>query len=320
MRKFLKWLGMGLLVAVVGLVAAYWTPDTDPAAMRAKYGTPPSQFVDLGGGLTVHLRDEGPRDAPAIVLLHGSNADLRAWDDWARDLSRDHRVIRFDQIGHGLTGPSPTRDYATAAFIADVNRVADKLGVKNFILGGSSMGGGIGWAYAAAHPERLRGLILVDPGGAPVETKERDQQPLGFRIARMPLLRDAALRITPRSLIERSLSQSVSNKAVVTDAAVDRYWELLRYPGNRQATLDRFSTQRPPTDEAQVRGIRTPTLILWGAEDKVLPATGARWFGDRIAGSQVIVYPGTGHLPMEEVPERSLADVRGWLAKLPAPR
>ncbi len=320
MPKFLKWLGIGLLAVAIGFVVAFWTPDTEPTAMRAKYGGPPSKFLALESGLTVHLRDEGPRDAQAIVLLHGSNADLHTWEAWTRELAKSNRVIRFDQIGHGLTGPSPTRDYSTAAFVADVDRVADKLGLKTFVLGGSSMGGGIGWAYAAARPDRLRGLILVDAGGAPVGSTERDQQPLGFRIARTPILRDAVLKITPRSLIERSLSQSVSNKAVVTEAAVDRYWELLRYPGNRQATLDRFALQRPPSDEAQVRAIRTPTLILWGAEDKVLPASGAQWFGERIAGSQVIVYPGVGHLPMEEIPEKSLADVRAWLAKLPPSR
>src|SRR3546814_19910553 len=73
-------------LALLALVAIAYvllrTPDTDPAEMRAKYGATPSQFVELDGGLTVHLRDEGPQDgnadAPAIVPLHGSNADLHA--------------------------------------------------------------------------------------------------------------------------------------------------------------------------------------------------------------------------------------------------
>ena len=70
----------GLLVLAGLALVVFRTPDTDAAAMRAKYGAPPSQFVDLGDGLTVHLRDEGPRDAPVIVLLHGSNADLAHLD------------------------------------------------------------------------------------------------------------------------------------------------------------------------------------------------------------------------------------------------
>jgi pimeloyl-ACP methyl ester carboxylesterase len=314
--RFLKWAFGLLLLAVVGLGIAYWTPDTDKAAMRAKYGGPPSQFVDLGGGLTVHLRDEGPRDGPVVMLLHGSNADLHTWDPWAARLTTaGYRVVRFDQIGHGLTGPSPNRDYGMAAFTGDVSRVADKLGIGKFVLAGNSMGGGIAWNFAVAQPERLRGLILVDASGAPVDTKQ--SLPIGFRIARTPVLRDAMLHITPRSVIEQSLHQSVSNQAIVTPAVVDRYWEILRYPGNRQATMDRFGAAHGRGDEAKVRGIVTPTLILWGAEDKLLPASGAKWFGDRITGSTVTIYPATGHLPMEEVADRSAADVIGWLAKLP---
>jgi pimeloyl-ACP methyl ester carboxylesterase len=316
MVRFLKWALALIVVAIVGLTIAYWTPDTDKAAMRAKYGGPPSQFVDLGGGLTVHLRDEGPREGPAIVLLHGSNADLHTWDPWtARLTAAGYRVVRFDQIGHGLTGPSPTRDYSMAAFTGDVSRVADKLGITTFVLAGNSMGGGIAGLYAIAHPDRLRGLVLVDASGAPVDNKQ--SLPIGFRIARTPGARDLMLHITPRSVIESSLHQTVSNQSIVNDAMIDRYWEMLRYPGNRQATLDRFTAARTSTDETEVRRIGTPTLILWGAEDKLLPVSGADWFATRIPGSTKDVYPGVGHIPMEEVAQKSADDVIAWLAKLP---
>src|SRR3546814_1032622 len=82
-----------LLALIALLVIAYVllrTPDTDPVEMRAKYGAAPSQFVELEGGLTVHLRDEGPQDAPAIVLLHGSNADLHTWQPWVDRRSEEH--------------------------------------------------------------------------------------------------------------------------------------------------------------------------------------------------------------------------------------
>lgn len=121
MKRLGKWLA-AILVVLVGAFLLLRTPDTDPAAMRAKYGAPPSQFVDLGGGLTVHLRDEGPRndrgDAPVLVLLHGSNADLHTWDAWARALSGQFRVIRYDQIGHGLTGPNPAGGHSQDAMVA----------------------------------------------------------------------------------------------------------------------------------------------------------------------------------------------------------
>lgn len=310
---------LGLFLLLVGAAAFYfWTSNTDAAAMRAKYGAAPSQFVDIGNGITVHLRDEGPRDAPAILLLHGSNADLHTWDPWTKTLSAKYRIVRFDQIGHGLTGPNPSRDYGPQAMVATTDAVATKLGLSRFVIAGNSMGGWIAWQYAVAHPDKLAGLVLIDAGGAPVDKAQ--SLPIGFRIARTPVLRDTMLHFTPRSLVAKSLSHSVSNQAIVTDAATDRYWEMLRYPGNRQATIDRFALPFAPPQPDKLASIKTPTLILWGEQDKLLPVSGAKWFTSHIAGSKTIIYPGIGHLPMEEAADKSAADLANWLATLPPPR
>ncbi len=313
----MKTLGKILLGITALLVIGFLilrTPDTDPAEMRAKYGGPPSQFIALEDGPTVHLRDEGPKDAPAIVLLHGSNADLYAWQPWADRLRSEYRIIRFDQVGHGLTGPAPDGDYSTAAFVKTVDQVADALSLDTFVLGGNSMGGGIALAYAMAHPERLSGLILVDASGAPVK-RDGDGGNIGFTIARIPVVNNLMTWITPRSIIERSLSQSVSNQAIVTPQAVDRYWELLRYPGNRAATLARFGQPRKSFSEAEVRQVKMPTLIIWGEEDALIPFAAAAWFAENLPDTASISYPGIGHLPMEETPEHSAAAVRGWLGE-----
>jgi pimeloyl-ACP methyl ester carboxylesterase len=318
MKRFLLRFMALVAVTLIGAAAYFWTPDTDPPAMRAKYGAPPSKFVDLGNSLTVHLRDEGPRDAPVILLLHGANASLRTWDQWTRILSTKYRVIRFDQIGHGLTGPNPTARYDAEAFTSTVDAVMNKLGIKTFVIGGNSMGGWVSWEYARRHPERLNGVLLVDAFGA--QPKVEPKLPIGFRIARTPVLRNAILYFTPRPLVEKSLRQSVSNQAVVTPAEVDEYWELLRYPGNRQSTIDRFATMRATAKPSDVAGIKTATLILWGAEDKLIPVDAATWFKTNIPGSKLIIYPKIGHLPMEETPETSARDVMNWLATLPPPR
>lgn len=323
----MKWLWRGFALLVVVIAAAFLVmrvPDTDAQAMRAKYGGPPSQFVALSDGSTVHLRDEGPRDAPVIVLLHGSNADLYTWQPWVEDLRGDYRVIRYDQRGHGLTGPAGDDDYRRDAFIADVDLVADALGLDRFVLGGNSMGGAIAMGYAIAHPERLAGLVLVDAGGVPMDHRSEDASPKAtddeaggnilFTLARLPGINALVASITPRSLIERSLSQSVSNQAVVTPEAVDRYWELLRYPGNRTATLERFAIPREEYARADVARVTVPTLVMWGEEDALIPYSAAGWYMDTLPDAQLVHYPGIGHLPMEEAPERSVADLRAWLA------
>jgi pimeloyl-ACP methyl ester carboxylesterase len=318
MKRFLKWLGIALLVLIIGGAIAGYTPDTDVTAMRAKYAGSASQFVALADGLKVHVRDEGPRDAPVIVLLHGSNASLQTWDLWTTKLTPKYRVIRFDQPGHGLTGPHPKRDYSIAAFDNVVDGVTRALGVQTFTLAGNSMGGGIALSYAIAHPEQLTGLVLVDAAGAP-EAKPKSL-PIGFRIAQTPVLRDIALYITPRSFLEKSLHQSISVQSIINDSMIDRYWELLRYPGNRQATLDRFATKRAPIDPAAIRAIRTPTLIIWGEEDKLIPFSAGRWFAANIPGSKLVSYTGVGHVPMEEAADRSAGDLISWMETLPKAR
>lgn len=323
-----KWLLRGLLALVVVLVAAFLilrTPDTDPAEMRAKYGGPPSQFVEIGDGLKVHLRDEGPRNAPAIILLHGSNADLHTWEPWVQALKGQYRLIRFDQVGHGLTGPDPREDYSTANYAADIGEVADRLGLTTFVLGGNSMGGKHALAYAIAHPERLNGLVLVDGSGGPMlqiarkEGEKKDSGSIGFKIARMPGVNRIAEQITPRSLIQQSLEQSVSVKSVASEATVTRYWELLRYPGNRRATLARFSQPYDPLKAGDIAKVQVPTLILWGEEDRVIPVEAGYWLAKTLPDNELHIYPKIGHLPHEEAPEATLADLKPWLARHASP-
>jgi pimeloyl-ACP methyl ester carboxylesterase len=325
MKVWGKWVWRGLLALIAVLVVAFLifrTPDTDAAEMRAKYGGPPSQFVDIGGGVTVHLRDEGPRDAPAILLLHGSNADLLTWEPWAAALKNRYRVIRFDQVGHGLTGPDPKDDYSRDNYVADVLAVADRLGLERFILGGNSMGGKHALAFAAAHPDRVAGLVLVDASGGPIlETNEDTDRKdsgggnIGFTIAQTPGINLLVEQVTPRSLIAQSLEQSVSVKAVASEAAIDRYWEMLRYPGNRRATLKRFGYPYEPLSEADVAGITAPTLILWGEEDRLIPLAAGQWLAKTMPNAAFKAYPKIGHLPQEEAVAQTLADLEPWLAE-----
>lgn len=315
----MKWILRILGVIVALLVIAFLVfrvPDTDRDAMRAKYGSQPSQFVTLANGQEVHLRDEGPQDALPIILLHGSAADLHTWQPWVDDLSEDYRVIRYDQIGHGLTGPAVGGTYTLSDFTRGVEQVADRLGLDRFVLGGNSMGGWITAGYAIENPERLAGIVLVDASGSPVRRKSGSGGNTGFSIATTPVLNQGMRFITPRSIIERSLSQSVSNQDVVTAEAVDRYWELLRYPGNRAATIKRFATERVVYSDEDIRDLNTPALIVWGEEDALTPVEAGAWYHERLRNSSLVTYPGIGHLPHEEAVEATLTDLRAWLESL----
>lgn len=317
MKTFAKILGAIAVLLVVAFLFLR-VPDTDKAEMRAKYGTEPSQFVTLANGQEVHLRDEGPKDAPAIVLLHGSNADLSTWQPWTEALRGDYRVIRFDQIGHGLTGAAIDEDYSPARFVESVALVADKLGLKQFVLAGNSMGGGIAMAYAAAHPDRLSGLVLVDAGGAPI--KREGGGNLAFTLARNPVLGPVLSQMLPRSVIEKSLKQSVSNQSIVTEAMVDRYYDMARYPGNRAATRARFSMPYRTFTADDVSKVQVPTLVMWGEDDALIPYEAANWYMQHLPKATLANYRGIGHLPQEEAAERSVTDLRNWLTSTLAPQ
>lgn len=317
MKRLLKWLA-GLALVLAAAFALLRTPDTDPAAMKAKYGTPQSQYLAMADGLKLHLRDEGPRDAPVIVLLHGLSADTHLWDRWADPLTQNYRVIRYDQIGHGLTGTDPRGDYSREGQLARLEELVDRFALGRFVLAGSSMGGDLALAYAIKHGERVQGLAVLDPGGVPVTEKAKGN--VGFTLAATPGISWLAERITPRALIARSVHQTLANQAEVNDAMIDRYWEMLRYPGNRAAMMAKMALPRIPHSPQQLAALRMPVLIEWGDRDALIPVSAGRLLGQTIPGARLVIYPGIGHLPMEEVPARSLADFTKWLEPIAAPR
>jgi pimeloyl-ACP methyl ester carboxylesterase len=321
MGKLMKWLGFGLagvVLLVGGLLLLGRVPDRDGAAMRAKYANAASQFVEISPGTVVHLRDEGPKDGPVVMLLHGSNASLQTWEPWVARLSGRYRVVSLDFPAHGLTGPSGEGVYTSDAYAELVEKVRAKLGIETMVLGGNSMGGGVAWRYGLKHPERLAGLVLVDASGQPQPPGSKP--PLGFYLARVPGVRDILASVTPRWIIERSLVQSVSVTGIVDDAMIDRYWELLLYPGNREATLDRFSQYGEPPNTEALRGLKVPTVILWGNEDRLIPVSVAAWFAERLPDARLTVLGGVGHIPMEEAPDRALVPVLKLLSEVyPAP-
>jgi pimeloyl-ACP methyl ester carboxylesterase len=320
--KFLRRIAtlLVILVAVAaGLVYFLSTPDMPDSVLMAKYGQPPSRLLALPGGTRAHYRDymadsaSMPDATPTLVLLHGSNASLHTWEPWVRQFSSSMRVITVDLPGHGLTGATVEADYSPEGMVAFVDSFTRTLGLAQFVLGGNSMGGHIAWRYTLAHPERVSKLVLVDPGGITMPGMDTPQ-PMAFRLARSAFAAPLLRRVTPRSLFAKTIKQAFYDKSLVTEQMIDRYWELNRRPGTREATFARFKLPRfDPANMPRLHEIAVPTLVLWGREDVLLPVAYAEYFRQTIPQVQVIIYDRCGHLPMEEVPARSAEDVRRFV-------
>lgn len=302
------------------MVAAYLllrTPDTDPGAMRAKYGNEASRYLSLPDGQTIHYRDEGNPQGPAMLLVHGGGASLHTWQSLIDRLGGDYRIITLDLPGHGLSGMPEGQSFRYDEAVAAVEAVRHKLGLNAFILGGNSLGGSVGWRYTLAHPDRIRALLLLDAGGMPLRAGEPlPESNFAFRMMRTSAGRWAVQRITPRSMVERSLRESVIRQDFISPSMVDRYWELGRYPGNRRALTDIFAMPFVTADNAdKVRAIKAPTLILFGKDDPVIRASAAQTFHENISGSEVVLLDGVGHLPMEEDADRTAQAIRAFLVR-----
>lgn len=304
----------GLVAILVIAFALLRTPDTDAAEIIAKYGGADARFAEGAGGLRVHWRDEGCRDCPAIILLHGTSSSLHAFEPLVARLGGEYRIITFDQPGHGLTGPHPRDDYTATGMFEALNAVANAAELDHFYLGGNSMGGWVSWRYALAYPERVDGLIILNASGAPL--RAGDAPPplnLGFRLARNRFLRPLLSHITPRALIEKSLYDTIEVDEIITPQMVDRYWELLRYPGNRRAMGFGMLANREPQVADRLEEIEEPTLIIWGKLDQLIHATAAETFKESIPQAEVLIFDGVGHLPMEEAPDQTANAIRRFL-------
>lgn len=313
----LKSLGLLLIAGALGL-GLMRAPDRPPETLVARWAPAPSEFIAMHGQV-VHLRDEGPREDPEpLVLLHGTSSSLHTWEGWARVLSARRRVITLDLPGFGLTGPFSEEaearygrdDYRGDTLARFVWDVLDQLKVQKAVVGGNSLGGEVAWRMAALAPQRVSRLILVDASGPMFEP---ESIPLGFQLARVPVLNRVGDYILPRGVVRQGLESTWGDPSKVTDALVDRYYELTLREGNRRALSLRAAQLERGAHVDRLNTLTMPTLILWGERDRLIPPAVALEFERRIVGSQRVVLPGLGHLPQEEDPAASVAVVQRFL-------
>lgn len=304
-RRIVIWTGL-IVVALGALGLWLWTPDKSRAELEARYANAPTDFVEAVG-VRVHVRDSGPKDAPAVILLHGFGASLHTWEPWVGPLSEHLRVIRYDLTGAGLTGADPTGDYTDERAMQLLVALMDRLGVAHASIVGHSMGGRVAWRFAADHPERVDRLVLVAPDGFASPGFEYDTKP------DVPAAMELMRFVLPKTLLRLNLAPAYADPAKLTDEVVTRYHDLMVAPGVRGALLERLRqvVRRDPV--AKLASIQAPVLLVWGEKDAVIPVTNAADYQKALKNAKLVTFPGVGHIPQEEAPDASLPAVRAFL-------
>ncbi len=275
------------------------------ATLESQYMTPADRFVEIAGS-RVRIREEGPLGAPVIILIHGFTHSLETWDGWATVLKRDHRVIRYDLNGHGLTGPDPLERYSPIERAGFIGEIMDVLGIDQANLAGNSLGGLAAWRFASENPARASALVLISPGAFPLNGASD-------KPAEIPAAMKAYLLTAPEPGVRASAEFIYADDSKITDARLKVMRDMLRREGNGDAMIKSLEEFTLPDPTEALNRITAPTLILWGEGDIIIPIEQGRQMEKAISGARLLSYPGVGHAAQEEAPEETVADALAFL-------
>ncbi len=304
-----------LLLFIAGWVYTKWQSSLTIEQLRDYV----QKTIALEDGTTAHYRDAGDPSNPTLLLIHGGMDNLYAWDIWTKELSERYRVISVDLPGHGLTDPAPKRDYGRWLFAEFIDKFTRTLDLKDFTIVGNSYGGETAIRYVVDTPGRAKALVLIDSGGfLGGDGSVEDGAPTFERMVKLASSVPGVNYILDHILLAILGQQSNYNhvNTYFTDDHNTRFNRISRYEKNR-GTIRELAMHGAKTyrDIEGLEKINIPTLILWGELDGTLPVKLAHRFDKAIPESQLIIYPGIGHMPQMENPKKSAADLDAFIQK-----
>ena len=270
-----------------------------------------SQFITIDN-VHVHYRDEG--NGPVLILLHGFASSLHTWDGWTNILKNKFRIIRMDILGFGITGPSTSGKYSTKIWIDFIHKFVNAIKLDHFHLVGNSLGGYIAWKYANEHPEKVDKLILIDSVGYSHEI------PWIFKLSSSFALKPASKIMFPKFIVRMCVKQCYHAQLKVTSELINHYYGLALREGNINSYLDIIQFIKEVSCNAaagnDIKKIQAPVLVMWGENDCWIPVKLIDKWKTDLPAAITIVYEETGHVPMEERPEKTALDAYSFLMEL----
>jgi len=247
-----------------------------------------------------------------IMMLHGTSGHLEAFVRNIVDLSSEFECHAVDMMGHGYTD-GPDQDYRIPGYVEHVLGYMDARGISRAHFIGESLGGWVAGRLAADHPDRVRSLVLVAPGGTVANPPVMERIRTSTR---------AAVNSDDRDLTRRRLELLMHDTANVTDELVDVRHTIYHRPQFvaqiehllcLQTMENRLEDILSPEQMAR---ISAPTRIVWGAENPFGDVPEAQRMHSLIPGSELAIYRECGHWPQHEHAECFNSEVRSFFAKV----
>jgi pimeloyl-ACP methyl ester carboxylesterase len=310
MKKLLKVLLILFSVAVIALIVFWFARPADVSFDEVRAGIPNaeySHFADIDG-VRIHYQEIGT--GTPLVLLHGFTSSTYSWKDVFEPLSQNFRVIAVDLKGFGFSG-KPDGDYSRRAQATLVGHLLDYLKIEKAWLCGNSMGGEIALNFALQNPQRVDGLILIDSAGVTV-TGSGSLAP-GYLLLPVVGRIVTALALTSDKLVRQGLEKSFYDQTKVTNERVAYYYRPLKTRGGQLAAVRARTQANEFPVEPELGRISMPTLIIWGAQDALIPLEAGIKMNKLIKESRLVIFDSCGHLPQEEVPAQVVDEITKFI-------
>src|SRR5262249_5968335 len=296
-------LGLLLLVVVVAVEARRLIEK--PARIPPPGPGEKDTVVD---GVRWRSREIEGKGTETILFLHGLQSSSASWGKVLTAAGDRGHAIAVDLPGFGYSDRPWPYDYTVGGQSAHLLRYLDVRGIDHTVLVGNSLGGAVALVPAAARPDRIRALVLVD-AASPVS-----RIPWTIRALRTPVIGELEMELYIKPFLELGLRERLfANPKNVTPELVEREWRPMTVPGTRRAALAAIRSNVGGY-EALWRKFQVPTLVIWGLEDRLLPIAEGHRLTNAIPGARLVVLPGAGHMPQEEQPEAFSRAVSDFLS------
>lgn len=305
--------GIAALVVLVALLLAN-ARITSRATEPADVTVPGGRVLDLPGG-DLQVLDRGPRAGSAIVLIHGFTCSIGWWKSMLPHLDRRHRVVAVDLLGHGGS-EKPTSGYSMESQAELVSAALERLGVRNAVVVGHSLGAVVATALAEASPELVERIVILDQ--APDSDGYGADLPLPVALTFDPVIGEALWRLAPDSSIEDGLSVGFAPGYDVPSEFVEDFRRLTYSAYDGSGEGESSYTNAEPLD-VRLRRLDVPVLAIFGAEEQIYEPKESLAAYAALPAAETALVPRAGHSPNVERPRLTAALVRRFASVEEAP-